>query len=117
MKLLGAALVLAILLLVTGQGQAHFKPGTEHNRRHAITVAFCGTIRPCALGNEAQQVAECESGPHIWPYATNGIYWGAFQFGPYARAVFGFAWNIWEQARAAHRYYVKAHWSPWECQP
>ena len=117
MKLVGAALVTAVLLLVTGQGQAHFKPGTTHNRVHAINVAFCHSLRPCELGNEAISVARCESGPNLWPYANNGQYLGMFQFGVYARSVFGFSWSPWEQARAAFRYFVRAGWSPWECRP
>ena len=126
MKLAGAALLLAVLLLVTGQGRTHNLPGTRHNREHAIVHAFCGSLRPCPLGREAVRVARCESGPNLWPYALNGpwppqpgreTYAGMFQFGSFARSTFGFAFNPWEQARAAHRYFVMAGWSPWQCKP
>jgi len=64
---------------------------------------------------EAVAVARCESTLSV--YARNGDYWGLFQFGSFARAHYGFAWNAWTQARAAYRYYRDAGWSPWTCRP
>jgi len=64
---------------------------------------------------EAVAVARCESTLSV--YARNGDYWGLFQFGSFARAHYGFAWNAWTQARAALRYYRDAGWAPWQCQP
>jgi hypothetical protein len=114
-KYLAALLgVVAVLMIVTNS-QPHNLPGTEHNRRHAITYAFCHTLRPCPLGDEALRVAYCESGPNLWPYARNGDYLGMFQEGSYARARFGFSWSPWAQARSAYRYWLDAGWSPWSC--
>lgn len=106
------------LSIAAFQAKAHFKPG-YHNRVHAINVAFCGgSLKPCSLGNEAIRVARCESGENLWPWArSSGGHWGMFQFGSYARSTFGFSWSPWEQARAAHRYFVMAGWSPWSCKP
>jgi hypothetical protein len=38
-----------------------------------------------------------------------------FQFGGFARAAYGFAWNAWAQSAAAYRYYQASGWSPWSC--
>jgi hypothetical protein len=51
----------------------------------------------------------------VW--AENGQYLGLFQMGSYARARYGHATNAWGQARAAHRYWLAAGWSPWTCRP
>lgn len=115
MKLLGAAAVLAVLLRFAGPGSPHNLPGTEHNRRHAITYAFCHTLKPCALGDEAIRVFQCESGPHLWPWARNGQYLGFAQMGSYARARFGWQWGIWAQARSSAAYFFVAGWAPWSC--
>jgi len=64
---------------------------------------------------EAQRVAWCESRYNV--HATNGDYWGLFQFGSYARARYGFAWDAYVQARAAYRYFNDAGWAPWQCRP
>jgi len=64
---------------------------------------------------EAVAVARCESTLSV--YARNGDYWGLFQFGSFARAHYGFAWNAWTQARAARHYFRDAGWAPWQCQP
>ena len=74
-------LAVLLILLLTDSARAHNRPGTEHNRRHAITHAFCKSLKPCPLGNEALSVAYCESGPNLWPWARNGQYLGMFQSG------------------------------------
>jgi hypothetical protein len=86
--------------------EAHYRPGT-HNTRHAICQAFGPE---CA---KAIRVAQCES--HLNPFARsqNGLYWGMYQFGAYARARYGFQWNPWGQARAAARMRRAEGWSPW----
>jgi hypothetical protein len=114
LALLGA---LVVGLILAERVSAHNRPNTEHNRRHAITHAFCGSLRPCSLGREALRVAYCESGPSLWPYARNGQYTGMFQFGAWARSAYGFSWSPWEQARAAKRYYNSSGWSGWSCKP
>ena len=116
MKLLAAALLLAVLLLVTGQSPAHSKPNTRHNRQHAIVHAFCHSLKPCSLGYKALDVAYCESGANLWPWATNGQYWGMLQVSGHWRAsVPGWAWNPWAQARHGYRVWRLVGWSHWEC--
>lgn len=111
--LIGALLMSGVLSV---QGRTHNLPGTEHNRRHAITYAFCHSLKPCPLGNKALDVAYCESGPNLWPYASNGgAYLGMFQFGSYARARYGFSWSPWKQARSAFAYWRVSGWAPWSC--
>lgn len=63
----------------------------------------------------ALTVARCEGGFN--PFARNGQYLGTFQMGEYARSRFGHGWTIYEQAKAAYRYYLEAGWSPWQCSP
>ena len=65
--------------------------------------------------SEAISVATCESTLRVT--ARNGDYWGLFQFGSFARAHYGFAWDALTQSRAAYRYWRDAGWSPWQCQP
>lgn len=104
------------VLLVTMQAHTHNVPGSEHNRRHAITYAFCHSLRPCPIGKKALQVAYCESGPNLSPRASNGgVYLGMFQAGPFMRARYGFSWSPWAQARQAYRYWLDSGWSPWSC--
>ena len=119
LALIFVAAGLAFVLVALKPALGHWKPGTEHNRIHAINHAFCGgNVNGCWLGNEALRVAYCESGENLWPSHRNrGPYLGMFQFGPWARARFGFSWSPWEQARAAHRYYRVSGWSGWECKP
>lgn len=121
----GFSLGLVVMgLLAVLPARSHNLPGTRHNRIHAITYAFCHTLKPCPLGAEALDVARCESGPNYWNYAHNGplpftknqeTYAGMFQFGSYARSSFGFSWSPWQQARSAYRYWLVAGWSPWSC--
>lgn len=51
------------------------------------------------------------------PRAQNGQYLGTFQMGAYERATYGHGANVYEQARAAYRYFVASgrDWSPWTC--
>jgi len=67
--------------------------------------------------DEALQVARCESG--LRPSAENGQYLGMFQMGSNERALFGHGATALEQAKAAHRYFVRSgrDWSPWSCRP
>jgi hypothetical protein len=115
--LFGLIFGLTLSPLFLDLARAHNVPGI-HNRVHAIHWAFCGhqTRRPCTLGYQAVRVAKCESGWSLAVYARSpGGHLGAFQFGSYARATYGFAWNIWVQAAAAYRYYRAAGWRPWSC--
>jgi hypothetical protein len=112
------ALVAALMALLADAyiADAHWRPDTKHNRRHAVVAGFCGASdlrRPCGRGLEALRVAECESG--LWPYAHNGQYLGIFQMGSYARGRYGHSWSPWQQARDASEYYRDAGWSPWAC--
>lgn len=113
--LAGLVCGIAGALILAGQTWAHNVPNSEHNRRHAIVHAFCHSLRPCPLGDQALRVAYCESGPSLWPYARNGQYLGMFQMGDYARSAYGFSWSPWAQARGAYRYWLDAGWSPWSC--
>jgi hypothetical protein len=79
------------------------------NPEIAIRVVFG------AHANEALTVARCESG--LSTRASNGQYQGLFQMGGYARSRYGHSDTAVGQARAAHRYYMDAGWSPWQCSP
>jgi hypothetical protein len=106
------------LLVAAYQAHSHNLPGTKHNREHAITHAFCHSLKPCALGNKALSVAYCESGPNLWPWARNHDYWGMFQVSGHWRAtVPGWGWGPWHQARHAYRVYriTGSHWGHWSC--
>lgn len=88
--------------------------------RLAINVAFCGGgHKNCTKGQQAFNVADCETGGTFDPYAGYGRheYWGIFQMGSNERQRFGFAFNAWTQAKAARRYYNLSGWSPWSCLP
>jgi hypothetical protein len=81
------------------------------NPRSAICMVFgsrCG---------EALRVAHCES--RFDTSAQNGQYLGLFQMGSYERATYGHGYTAYEQAVAAHRYFVASgsDWSPWQCKP
>jgi hypothetical protein len=109
------ALVLAFLL--PHIASAHNRPG-PHNARHAINHYWCGNANYyCDAGDAAWQVAGCETGYTYSPWAQNGQYLGLFQMGSWERNTFGHGNNVWDQARAAHRYYRVSGWGPWECQP
>ena len=88
----------------------------EQQRRHVaggVRGVICSVFG--AHCSEAISVATCESTLRVT--ARNGDYWGLFQFGSFARAHYGFAWDALTQARAAYRYFLDAGWSPWQCRP
>ena len=88
----------------------------EQQRRHVaggVRGVICSVFG--AHCSEAISVATCESTLRVT--ARNGDYWGLFQFGSFARAHYGFAWDALTQSRAAYRYWRDAGWSPWQCQP
>ena len=125
--LIGA--IVFLFLILTSDADAHYKPGT-HNAIHAIQKAWCGKAnRVCWQGNQAIEVAKCESAT----YWKMGIPWKArgpldeygnprlsmFQMGTRERRLYGHGPDPWSQAIAAYRYYVFSgrDWSPWECKP
>ena len=78
---LGLACFFAGMWILVEQAQAHNLPGTEHNRRHAITHAFCLSLKPCPMGEKALDVAYCESGPKLWPWARTASTWACSRSG------------------------------------
>lgn len=115
--LLGA---LAMSVVLTGASRAHNRPGTVHNREHAIVHAFCHSLKPCALGNKALVTFRCEAGPNLWPWARNGQYLGFAQMGDFARSYVAskgvpWSWGVWAQARAAAKLQSDLGWAQWEC--
>lgn len=117
MRLLAALFAALNVAVFAGQAYGHWRPRiAHHNASHAVRLAWCGQSNTwCAGARQAWTVAACES--HWWPWAQNGQYLGMFQMGAWARARYGHANNPWGQARAAHRYWLHAGWSPWECRP
>lgn len=88
--------------------------------KYAINLNWCGKVKKsCAAGRQAFAVAGCETGYtyDVWAGRYKHQYWGLWQMGSYERSLFGHGWNAWEQARAAHKYYIKSgrDWSPWTC--
>lgn len=109
MKLIAAALVLGFVLWLNSTGQA--RPPVPAPVFKAVR-AYWPTR---AQRIQAFDVAYCES--RFYPYARNGQYLGLFQFGSWARDRFGWGWDVYSQARAAHAYYRQSGWAGWECQP
>ena len=105
--------IVALLVRIHKLRAGHLKPragvGTGGSPARIICSVFGSHC------SEAISVATCES--HLNVYARNGQYLGLFQFGSFARARYGFAWDALTQARAAYRYWRDAGWSPWQCQP
>ena len=101
----------------------HKLRATERRHHRSSTPGYLGQTSPAQIicrvfgshCSEAISVATCES--HLNVYARNGQYLGLFQFGSFARAHYGFAWDALTQSRAAYRYWRDAGWSPWQCQP
>jgi hypothetical protein len=77
--------------------------------RKAICSVFGSYCR------QAVSVAWCES--RLRTNARNGQYLGLFQMGSYERSLFGHGRTAHDQARAAHRYFLRSgrDWSPWGC--
>ena len=87
--------------------------GAGRSSANSVRSTICSVFG--AHCSEAISVATCESTLRVT--ARNGDYWGLFQFGSFARAHYGFAWDALTQSRAAYRYWRDAGWSPWQCQP
>jgi hypothetical protein len=85
----------------------------QKQRASSVRGVICSVFG--AHCSEALRVAWCESRMNV--YARNGDYLGLFQFGSFARAHYGFAWNALAQARSAYRYFLDAGWKPWACSP
>ena len=66
-------------------------------------------------GKKAWRVAWCEGSYRPW--AKNGQYRGTFQMGASEREKYGHGRTLWQQARAARKYYLVAGWGPWQCAP
>lgn len=108
---------MSLITNTTAQARPHMQ-----TVKYAINLNWCGKVkRSCAAGREALSVARCETGGtfNIWAGRHKHQYWGLFQMGSSERARYGHGWNAWDQARAAHKYYVASgrDWSPWQCRP
>ncbi len=66
---------------------------------------------------DAIAVAHCES--RLRTTAQNGQYLGMFQMGSSERRRYGHGSSPYDQAKAAHTYFVASgrDWSPWTCKP
>jgi hypothetical protein len=84
-------------------------------RKAGPRKAICHVFGPYC--GQALRVARCESGLSVG--ARNGQYLGLFQMGSSERRRFGHGVTAFEQAKAAHRYFVLSgrDWSPWSCKP
>jgi hypothetical protein len=67
--------------------------------------------------DQALAVARCES--RLSVRAQNGQYLGLFQMGHNERSLYGHGPTAYQQARAAHRYFLASGraWGPWACKP
>lgn len=86
------------------------KPVVPTGNPQAIICHVFGSACRAALN-----VARCEG--NFNPFAQNGQFLGTFQMGAWARSVYGHGYTIYEQARAAFRYYLDSGWSGWQCSP
>ena len=100
------------VLVLASRGRVYRSSGRVGDS-HSIRGVICSVFGSHC--SEAIHVAQCES--HLNVYARNGQYLGLFQFGSFARAHYGFAWDALTQTRAAYRYFLDAGWSPWTCRP
>jgi len=110
-------IVISILTFSVKPSEARPKIQTIN---YAINLNWCGHVkRYCKAGRQALEVARCETGNtfDIWAGYGKHQYLGLWQMGNYERRRFGHGWNAWEQAKAAHKYYVVSgkDWSPWSC--
>lgn len=112
------AAIVAALAFVPTAGAACQRPTThdfhrlrtEYPRfRHALVVTFRSHWREAAI------VSFGEGSWHAW--AENGQYLGTFQMGDRERSLYGHDRTLAGQVRAAHRYWLKAGWHPWDCRP
>jgi len=94
----------------------------RHTKYHKIisklqdhTFAICYVFGQYC--RQALAVARCESGHSYSIHAQNGQYLGMFQMGSSERRIYGHGDTAYEQAVAAHRYFVASgrDWSPWSC--
>ena len=106
-------LAVACFLVLAGLGarQAEARPPVPPDVFRAVRAYW--HTKPERV--EAFNIVACETGNRYNTTARNGQYLGLFQFGSFARARYGFGWDAWSQARAAHAYYLDAGWSPWTC--
>jgi hypothetical protein len=124
----GTHRVVAVKTLVRARQQLRRAESAIRRLRHVLRArdlrklrtappraAICGAFREHC--RDAVAVAWCES--RLDTTAENGQYLGLFQMGTMARQRFGHGPSAWEQAAAAHRYFVYAGstWSPWSCKP
>jgi len=124
--LIAAAITLA-LLFWPEPADASYRPAPANIRHAALAkkAPRSGTpakrawvicqIWPRRHCIAAINISWCEA--TIRPWAGNGQYQGAFQMGSSERARFGHGRTIWNQARAAHRYWKLSGWGPWQCRP
>lgn len=110
-----AVVLLATLVATMAVTQARAAAASPRSRAVAAIRQVFGFY-----ADQAIRVVACETGGTFSVRASNhGVYLGLFQFGPYARATFGFDWTALGQTRAAWRYFKASHyrWTAWECQP
>jgi len=114
-------LLATIAILVSSLGLS-VKPAEARPKlqtiKYAINLNWCGHVKKtCEDGQEAWRVAGCETGHTYDIWASNGQYKGLWQMGSSERRRFGHGWNAWEQAKAAHKYWIVSgkDWSPWSC--
>jgi len=114
-------LLATIAILVSSLGLT-VKPAEARPKlqtiKYAINLNWCGSVKKsCEYGRQAYRVAGCETGNTYDIWASNGQYKGLWQMGSSERRIFGHGWNAWDQAKAAHKYWVRSgkDWSPWSC--
>jgi hypothetical protein len=111
--------------LAATEKRAEFARRTLRHRAKARRLASLRAATPqsaiCRVFGrycqEALAVSRCESG--LQTTAQNGQYLGLFQMGSSARRLYGHGPSAFEQAKAAHRYFVASGhgWGPWSCKP
>lgn len=126
--IIGWILMMLVCLVWASGAEAARNPAPNHLVRAALQAkppargtvakrawAICHVFKRSRC-RAALNVAWCESG--LRPWAKNGQYRGIFQMGSYERGRFGHSSrNVWVQARAARKYFLRSHWHPWECKP
>jgi hypothetical protein len=113
------ATIVAALVLVPSAGAVVCHRPTDHDFyrlqheyprfRHALVRTFGPRWREAAI------VSFGEGSWHSW--AANGQYEGTFQMGSSERTLYGHGPTLEAQVRAAHRYWLRSGWSPWDCKP